>query len=167
MDKKRYIEKFIENKKVPNEIFTLTDPDGKVLSIDLKETVKRIYETGQGLEVKKLLKKGNFRNATIEQCLKLFEGAAQRFLMDDYNVELSKMVQDILGKAHRRKNSLFIEFQEKDSKQMYEVIFVDKDERKEPYLLKNMDTKEIQHTFDKKKFIEFLLKKQDDILQVI
>lgn len=166
MQKKRYIEKFIENKKVPNTTFTLTAPNGETLSIDLNETVERIYESGQGLEVKKILKKGQFRNATIEQCLKLFEGAAQRFLLDKYDVEMSKMVQDILGKAHRRKDTLFVELQEGEGKQMYEIIFVDKDELEKPYLLKNMDTKEIR-PFNKRSFIEFWMEKYPDILQVI
>jgi hypothetical protein len=166
MQKKRYIEKFIENKKIPNETFTLTAPNGETLSIDLNETVEHIYETGQGHEVKRILKKGQFRNATIEQCLKLFEGAAQRFLLDKYDVEVSKKVQDILGKAHRRKDTLFVELQEGEGKQMYEIIFVDKDEIEKPYLLKNMDTKEIR-PFNKRSFIEFWMEKYPDILQVI
>ncbi len=166
MEKKRFIEKFIENKKVPNETFTLNTPDGEVLSIDLESTVKRIYEANQGFDVKKLLKKGQFRNATHEQCLKLFEGAAQRFLMDDFDIEVSKRVQDILGKAHRRKDSLFIEFNEEGSKEMYEVLFIDKDERKEPYVLRHMDTKELR-LYDKKGIIEFLMKELGQILQVI
>lgn len=166
MEKKRYIEKFIENKKVPNGSFEMTAPNGEVLSIDLETTVQRIYESNQGLEVKKLLKKGNFRNATTEQCLKLFEGAAQRFILDDFDKELSTKIQEILAKAHRRKDSLFIEFKEDERNQMYEVIFIDKDEREEPYLLKNMDTSEIR-PFNKRAFIEFFMREYGQIQQII
>lgn len=167
-EKKTYIEKFIENKKVPNAIFSLSKPNGEEVSIDLATTVQRIHAEGQGQQVRKILKKGRFRNATIEQCLKLFEGAAQRFLLDDMSEESSKMVQDILEKAHRRKDSTFLEFQEsEDHNQNYEVIFIDKDEVEEPYRLKNYDTKEIVQSFNKRDFIEFLLKKHDVIKQVI
>lgn len=165
-EKKRYIEKFIENKQVPNTTFALTKPDGTDVTIDLNTTVQRIYENNQGLEVKKILKKGAFRNASIEKCLKLFEGAAQRFLLDDVGGVHSTLVQDILGKAHRRKDSTFVEFNEGDDKQMYEIIFIDKDD-KQPYLMKNWDTKEIVRSFDKREFIEFLLKKYEFIEQVI
>lgn len=167
-EKKTYIEKFIENKKIPNATFSLTKPEGEVVSIDLTTTVQRIHAEGQGQQVRKILKKGRFRNATIEQCLKLFEGAAQRFLLDDMNEDYSTLVQDILEKAHRRKDSTFIELQEsKDQKQNYEIIYIDKDELEEPYRLKNYETKEIVKSFNKRDFIEFLLNKHEVITQVI
>ncbi|MEX3623706.1 hypothetical protein [Viridibacillus arvi] len=165
--KKRFIEKFIENKQIPNVVFSLNMPDGVEVTIELTTTVERIYDHGQGLEVKKILKKGQFRNATIEKCLKLFEGAAQRFLLDDIGGEHSALVQDILAKAHRRKDTLFVEFKEGEFKQMYEIIFIDKDECEQPYLLKHMGTKEIVISFDKRGFIEFLLKEYEQIVQVI
>lgn len=165
-EKKRYIEKFIENKKVPNEIFSITKPDGVEVQIDLTTTVQRIYDEGQGSQVKTILKKGAFRNATIEKCLKLFEGAAQRFLLDDMNNEISNKVQDILEKAHRRKNSLFLEMEEGEEKLAYEIIFINRDEREEPYLLKNMNDNEIT-PFSKKAFIEFLLGKNEKIKNII
>jgi hypothetical protein len=168
-EKKRYIEKFIENKKVPNATFSLTKPDGQEVTIDLQTTVKRIYDEGQGHQVKRILKKGRFRNATIEQCLKLFEGAAQRFLLDDMSNESSALVQDVLEKAHRRKDTVFIIFQESEEEKQtaYEVIFIDNDLEEKPYRLKNYDTKEIAKSFTKREFIEFLLQKTDVIKQVI
>ncbi|WP_121616732.1 hypothetical protein [Virgibacillus halodenitrificans] len=167
-DKKTYIQKFIENKKVPNETFSIMKPNGEEVSINLEETVQRIYAEGQGQQVRKILKKGRFRNATIIQCLKLFEGAAQRFLLDDMNEEYSILVQEILEKAHRRKESTFIEVQEsEDYKQIYEILFTDKDEIEKPYRLKNYNTKEIVQNFNKRAFIEFLLNKHDVVKQVI
>lgn len=166
--KKRFIEKFIENKQVPNALFELSKPDGEVVTIDLETTVQKIYEHGQGLEVKKILKKGQFRNASIEKCLKLFEGAAQRFLLDQIGGEQSKLVQDILGKAHRRKDTLFIALNLNGQKHMYEINFLDKDDDcLQPYLLKEVQSKEVVRSFDKREFIEYLLINFEAIEEVI
>ena len=51
--RKRYIEIFVENKKVPNENFTLENPKGNELQIDVSQTIERIYEEGQGNKIKK------------------------------------------------------------------------------------------------------------------
>lgn len=163
----RYIEKFVQNKKVPNAEFSLTNPNGDIVTIDLETTVIRIYENAQGNDVKRILKKGRFRNATIEQCLKLFEGAAQRFLLDDMDSEQSLLVQDILEKVHRRKDTVFIELNEKGQKNTYEFMFKDDDEMEQPYFMKCMESKEIVQSFSKREFIEYLLKQYEVIEQVI
>lgn len=163
----RYIEKFIKNKQVPNVEFSLTSPYGENVTIDLNTTVHRLYESGQGNDVKRILKKGHFRNATIEQCLKLFEGAAQRFLLDDMDTEQSKLVQDVLEKVHRRKDTVFVELNINDSKTMYELVFKDDDRFEEPYFMKEVETKNLVKKFNKRGFIEFLLNQYNSILQVI
>lgn len=164
----RYIEKFVQNKQVPTDAqFALTQPNGEVVTIDLHTTVLRIYENGQGNDVKRVLKKGRFRNATIEQCLKLFEGAAQRFLLDDMDSEQSKLVQDVLEKTHRRKDTVFIEFKENTQMQTVEIIFKDDDNVEQPYLMKYVESKEIVSVFSKREFIEHLLQQYEVIKQVI
>lgn len=164
----RYIEKFVQNKQIPTDAqFSLKQPTGEVVTIDLQNTVLRIYETGQGNDVKRILKQGRFRNATVEQCLKLFEGAAQRFLLDDMDSKQSKLVQDVLGKTHRRKNTVFIEFNENTQKQTVEIIFKDDDQVDRPYLMRNLESKENVQAFSKREFIEYLLKEYEFIKQVI
>lgn len=166
---KLFICQFIKNKQVPtNAEFSLTKPDGTEVTIDLDTTVKRIYENAQGNDVKKILKRGNFRNATIEQCLKLFEGAAQRFLLDDMNSDQSRLVQDILEKVHRRKDSLFVELKvSEETVKTFEFIFKNKDELEQPYSLKEWETKEIVRHFSKRELIEYLLEQHENVLKVI
>ena len=163
--KKRYIEKFIENKEVPNILFKLNTPDGP-LSMDLNETVERIYKESKGNEVKKVLKKGNYRNKTILQVTDLFQGFAIGFLLDDYDKDKSKKIKDILHKANQRKDHLFLKMKmENEDVQHFEVVFSIHDEDR-PFRLINNDTKEKQ-SFKRREFIEHLLIKEKHIKEII
>lgn len=161
--KKRYIEKFINNKSVPNVMFKLSTPK-ETLSIDLNATINRIYDESKGNDVKKVLKKGNYRNKTILQVLDIFQGFAIGFLLDDYDAEASKKIKDILHKANQRKDHLFLKV-EKGEVLHYEVAVSSKDED-QPFRLIDNNTRKAK-AYGRREFIEHLLTIEEHITEVI
>lgn len=163
--RKRYIEIFVENKKVPNENFTLENPKGNELQIDVNQTIERIYEEGQGNKIKKTLKLGKFRNAPIEKVLQVFESVAFQFLLDDYDIEISQKIKYILEEAVRRKSHLFMEVKTvKGHADFYEILFNTKNEEC-PFTIRNNETLE-KKNYNKKDFIEYLLFTYSDIIAI-
>lgn len=162
--KQTFVEKFVANKGLPNEEFSLKIPDNTTLSIDLKTTLDRIQKEGLNTEVKKVLKKGAFRNASAEICLSVFEGAAQRFLIKDFNNELADKIIQLLEKVHTRKNTVYLAVANGNGKEEFEVKFKNNDQLLTPYSLINQETQN-SLMFTKRELIEYLMTK--DIREVL
>lgn len=163
---KRYIEKFVENKKVPNESFVINLPDGNFLSMDLKQTIQRIYKEGKGNEVKKTLKAGMFRNAEMDKVLEVFESLAFQFLLDDYDTKASEKVKKILEESIRRKSNFYLHILGNEGTDDYfEVLFNSKNE-KMPFTVVDNETKE-KKEYGKRAFIEEALKLEPNIIELI
>ncbi|TBL18323.1 MULTISPECIES: hypothetical protein [Bacillus cereus group] len=159
-----FIEKFVVNKDLPNIEFSMCLPNNMQAKMDLKDTLQRIKQEGLSGEVKKILKKGQFRNASKDSCLGVFEGAAQRFMLQDFNKELADKVIDVIDKVHQRKETVYLQVVDAGVKIEFEVKFKNHDEEKFPYSLINQDTtNSIRYT--KKDLLEYLIK--TDIKEVI
>lgn len=164
---KRYIDKFLINKKVPNETFFLSLPAGDRIAMTLSETVERIYAEGKGNEVKKTLKATFARNLEMDKVLAIFESLAFQFLLNDYGKEFSGKVKKILEESIRRRDNLFINVESECGElECYEILFQSKNEQ-EPFILVNNAIRESRARYSKKAFIEKLLSVETSIKNII
>lgn len=161
---KTYIEKFIENKKVLNSVFTLSLSKGEA-ALTLEETVSLIQQKGKSGEVKKTLKLGKFRNAEMVDVLEVFESMAFNFMLEQHEPEREEKVKWLLKELVRRKKDLYIGVEEENGIRYYELILKTND-KKAPFLMKENIENGYVVAYTKKGLIEKLLSIHDHIVKV-
>lgn len=93
-----------------------------------------------------------------------FEGAAQRFLIKDFNNELADKIIQLLEKVHTRKNTVYLAVANGNGQEEFEVTFKNNDRLLTPYSLINQETQN-SLMFTKRELIEYLMTK--DIREVL